>query len=154
MYSFTHLILTGLACGLLGLLIGIISTRSLNPQERENRDLEEHLQKTEEKLSDYQQEMAEHFKQTALLVNNLTSSYKDIYNHLTNDAIRLGNIDINNPAIINNPQLAIKAKLEAGQPIEPPKDYAPKKDPDAPGTLSENYGLDPGHIKHKPAEEK
>lgn len=139
MYDLQELIIALLAGGIAGVVVGIAATRYLNPQRKENLELEERLEKAEQQLNDYQNQVTEHFSHTSQLVNNLTSSYRDIHEYLAASAMRLSNLEISEPVIIASASTNL-AKLAAGQSVEPPKDYAPKTGA-APGTLSEEYGL-------------
>jgi len=138
-YTFDDLLLAALASGVIGVLVGVLVTRQLSPQRKENRELENRLEKAEEQLSDYRHQVTEHFSHTSALVNNLTDSYRDVHEYLSASAMKLSDMDISQPVIIADAQSNL-AKLAAGQSVEPPKDYAPKSE-DAPGTLSEEYGL-------------
>ena len=140
MYTFTQLLLGALASGIMGVAVGVAVTRYMNPQRKENQQLEERLEKAEESLTEYQHQVTEHFTQTASLVNNLTESYKSIHEHLATSALKLSNLDISQPVIIADARSKLAAQIASGQIIEPPKDYAPKAS-DGPGTLSEEYGL-------------
>jgi len=73
---------------LIGILIGTILHRTLSPQASKSRAVETRLQETEQKLTDYQQEVTEHFADTAKLVNNLTQSYKEVHEHLATNALK------------------------------------------------------------------
>jgi uncharacterized membrane-anchored protein YhcB (DUF1043 family) len=139
-YSFSELLLAALASGTMGVVIGVAVTRYMNPQRKENQLLEDRLEKAEHTLSEYQHQVTEHFTQTASLVNNLTESYRDIHEHLASSALKLSNLDISQPVIIADARSTLAAQVASGQPIEPPKDYAPKES-EGPGTLSEEYGL-------------
>ncbi|MBL4772824.1 MAG: DUF1043 family protein [Alcanivoracaceae bacterium] len=51
-----------------------------------NRDSEKGVAEVEKKLNNYQQEVAQHFEQTADLVDELTQSYKKVFDHLGKSA--------------------------------------------------------------------
>lgn len=145
MFSMSTLILTALLCTLGGGIIGALLVRSLHPREQLNRDLEQRVQEAEEKLTDYQQEVTEHFAQTSQLVNSLTQSYKDVHEYLANSALKLTNPDISRQILeaANGKLLAGNESVITEEDFEPPRDWAPKS-PGEKGALSEEYGLDEG----------
>lgn len=124
---------------LIGLLIGIVVYKKNNISEKKVQQLTKELLETREKNSAYQQDVAEHFKQTAMLLNELTEKYKDTHQHLALGASELckdenGNSLLANPITSEDPQLDYQ--------IQQPLDYAPKKNAANSGTLSEDYGLE------------
>ncbi len=47
------------------------------------------VKEVEEKLHNYQQDVEQHFAKTADLIDNLTNSYKDVFEHLSDSAENL-----------------------------------------------------------------
>ncbi len=145
MFSLSALIITALAATLIGGLLGALLLKTLHPQEQQNRTMEKRLHKAEDKLLSYQQEVTEHFADTSRLVNTLTQSYKDVYQHLADSALQLSNPDISRQLIeAGDGKLSISPPSESAtkDPIaEPPKDWAPKSPGDK-GQLSEDFGLE------------
>lgn len=140
MYSLAALIITGIVALAVGIVLGGLLARSFSSTNQKNRDLNSQLEKSESQLKDYQQEVTDHFAETAKLVNNLTQSYKDVHQHLANNALKLANVDISRQLISNNIDgEETENKIEEND-FEPPKDWAPKA-PGSQGTLSESYGL-------------
>ncbi len=133
MFSLTTLIITAITAFIAGGLLSLLLNRSLSANEQKTRTLETRLQEAEENLTGYQQEVTEHFAETAKLVNNLTQSYKDVHEHLASDALKLANVDISRQLLSNNIN-DDEVNIEEG--FEPPKDWAPSE-----GTLREDYGL-------------
>lgn len=151
MFSLGTLVLTGLISLTVGCVIGVLLTRSFHPQEKYNRDLEQRLQQAEEKMSDYQQEVTEHFAQTSQLVNNLTQSYKDVHEYLANSALKLTTADISRQlSQAGKGKLLTESTETAEENFEPPRDWAPKQ-PGSTGALSEEYGLKEEHENLEPA---
>jgi uncharacterized membrane-anchored protein YhcB (DUF1043 family) len=133
------ILLIGLLSLATGLIIGFILARSLHPQARERKELEEQLRQSQGQLENYQQEVTAHFVKTSELINNLSHSYRDVHEHLATSAMHLTNLEISRQLIDagfgsheNN------SNLISGDTPEPPKDYAPKVPG---GVLSEEYGL-------------
>nr|WP_243748931.1 DUF1043 family protein [Pseudomaricurvus alcaniphilus] len=137
------LIIAVIAALIVGGLIGAGLFKGLAPQQKQNRSLETRLQKAEDQLKEYQQEVTEHFIETSELVNNLTQSYKDVHEHLASGALKLTNPDISRQLIdAGKGNLIAKGSSEQDEPPhEAPRDWAPK-DPGAKGQLSEDFGLD------------
>lgn len=143
MFTLSVLISIALVTFIIGCVLGAVLTRVLSPQEQKARSLESKLQDSEHKLSEYQQEVTEHFAQTAQLVNTLTQSYRDVHEHLSSDALKLANVDISRQllksASSDKDQLLGDTSIREDD-FQPPKDWAPKT-PGKEGTLSENFGL-------------
>ncbi|MBQ0807169.1 MAG: DUF1043 family protein, partial [Porticoccus sp.] len=55
----TTTLLIGLIFLAVGLIVGFVFARTLHPQARERKDLEDQLQKSQDQLKDYQQEVTE-----------------------------------------------------------------------------------------------
>lgn len=136
MFTFTTLLTVATVTFILGCLLSVILLRSLSPSEQKTRNLETRLQQAEETLTDYQQEVTEHFAETARLVNTLTQNYKEVHEHLTSNALKLGNIDISRDLLANSPGDDTSDMTIDEDNFQPPKDWAPGE-----GTLSEDYGL-------------
>ena len=134
MHSTSVLILVGVLGLALGALLAFFATRGRQNIDRA-QELELRLKEANTRLEDFQQQVNEHFDQTAQLVNNLTQSYKEVHEHLATSAMRLSNQDIG------------RQMLEAGSgnlsdndehlSVLPPRDWAPTK-----GALSEDYGIE------------
>lgn len=108
----------------------------------------------------YEEDVANHFVQTADLVNRLTESYRDVHAHLAEGAQSLcgNNEDLrlqlesslaNRLMTKDDPSETEAAETgeqdvaeEISEAFEPPKDYAPKADPAEKGTLSEDFGIE------------
>lgn len=135
------LITTALIALVVGALVGMLLTRATQPKEKQRKELEAKLQKTEKELKDYQHEVTEHFIKTSALINTMTHSYRAVHEHLAGSAMHLANPDISRQ-LINAGTGKLEGSTEddalSATPPEPPKDYAPKS-PE--GVLSENYGL-------------
>lgn len=146
MFELSTLIVTGIAGLVVGCVIGVLLARTTNPDQQQNRELENRLNKAEGKLNDYQHEVTEHFAETSQLVNSLTQSYKEVHEYLANSALKLTNPDISRQIIEAGDGKLISKEGEATDaanepPAEPARDWAPKE-PGETGQLSEEYGLD------------
>lgn len=135
----------------LGGLAGYALAKSRNPDTRV-RELEEHLTSLQGKYDAYQDNVTRHFTTTAQLVNALTSSYRDVHDHLQQGASELCADSKRHGS--SNPANAF-TRLDAARDgsdqtaliddhyiahLEPPRDYATKKPTDK-GTLDEDFGF-------------
>lgn len=142
----TTLLLTALAALAVGLVVGYLLTRTLHPQEKQRKEMEDQLAKVQQAQKDYQHKVTEHFAETSTLVNALTESYRDLHEHLASSAMRLTSPEISRQLIEagygrigeKTGNAALAHTVSADMPA-PPKDYAPKVPG---GVLSEDYGLD------------
>ncbi|MGS2717717.1 YhcB family protein [Eionea flava] len=137
MFSLTTLLIAAATAFIAGCLLSLLLNRSLSPSEKKSRALETRLQETEEKLTNYQQEVTDHFAQTAQLVNNLTQNYKDVHEHLAGSALKLANVDISRQLLSTGVNDNDKPLNDNEETFQPPKDWAPGE-----GALSESYGLE------------
>jgi uncharacterized membrane-anchored protein YhcB (DUF1043 family) len=135
-FSLTTLLIVASITFIVGCLLSVLLTRSLSSSEQKTRNLETRLQEAEDNLSSYQQDVTEHFAETAQLVNNLTQNYKDVHEHLAGSALKLANVDISRQLLSTNPSDGEAELNLSEEAFQPPKDWAPSE-----GTLSESYGL-------------
>jgi uncharacterized protein len=134
------------AVGLIALAAGLAIGWILAGRKRSKRDviidLETRLERALESRADYEADVAEHFAETAQLLNKLTNDYRAVYSHLASGAEKLcdGEVNISSAALENVTETAdIPAQLvDVMQPL----DYAPRKTPDEQGQLSETFGLE------------
>ncbi len=130
----------------IGLLIGIAIYKKNSISEKKVQQLTNELLETREKNIAYQQDVTEHFKNTALLLNELTEKYKDIHQHLASGANELCRDENGNPILLD-PITSNEDQLN--YQIQQPLDYAPKKNATNSGTLSEDYGLEKVNLKEE-----
>lgn len=139
MVSIGTLIIVGLICLLAGGAIGAVLFKSFDSRSQ-NRALEERAFRAEEELKRYQQDVAEHFAKTSELVNGLTQSYRDVYEHLANSALKLTTPALSRQIMesANTQMLGTEKTFLTEEQLEAPRDWAPKT---GTGQLSEEYGL-------------
>jgi uncharacterized membrane-anchored protein YhcB (DUF1043 family) len=112
--------------------------------------LEGQLKDLETDFKEYQENVADHFNTTAHLINKLTDSYKDVYEHMATGADALCDDDsvknrISDTLISSSALLSgqiPKRRTERTKPLEQPLDYAPKIAPDQKGTLAEDFRVE------------
>ncbi len=142
MFSLLTTILVAATTLVIGGVLGGLLTRKLSSQEKKAQSLQAEVEKHKKQLSEYQQQVNDHFATTAKLVNQLTQNYRDVHEHLASDALKLANMDISRQLIsdTNNDHIGINERKLNEQIVEPPKDWAPKTEGEE-GMLSESYGL-------------
>ncbi|HCT40508.1 MAG: DUF1043 family protein [Moraxellaceae bacterium] len=136
----------------LGGLGGWLLAKSRNPDTRV-RELEAHLTDLQGKYDHYQDSVTQHFATSAQLTNALTTSFRELHQHvqqgaqsLCSDSKRHGSSNPANAFIsLDAPRngLGHAALLNDDSylsSVEPPRDYATKKPSDK-GTLDEDFGF-------------
>lgn len=106
-------------------------------------DLQKKLEKSEQHLKQYQQEVSQHFITISHLTASVTQSYRDINEQLVSSAMRLASPEIGRQ-LLKSGGSDLSLLDPNGNPlvdvedVEVPRDYAPKVPG---GILSEEYGL-------------
>jgi uncharacterized membrane-anchored protein YhcB (DUF1043 family) len=141
-YSLRILLAAGAALAILGLLVGWLAGRRTSTGAKKYRDLAHKLDQVAQDKKAYENEVVEHFTETAQLLNNLTESYREVHNHLATGAASLcqgaGPVSLERLESSRDPA-EIPAHLAQ---IQPPLDYAPKNSADEKGMLNEEFGLE------------
>lgn len=121
------------AIGLVGCGIGFTWGRNTRPDLKARADLESRMQEADQRHTALQHQISDHFNETARLVNQLSSQYRAVHEHLAE-----GQRALMDPADID-PDSEIKALIEPPAPetllsddAAQPRDYS-----ETPGTLSE-----------------
>jgi len=140
MFDLGFLVFIGFVAAIIGLLVGIGLYRNSGNAEHKVRELNQALADAETKNKQNQQHVADHFSQTALMLNDLTEKYKDIHQHLALGADQLCR-DEHGQSLLLDSVLTDNA-IASPETIQPPLDYAPKSDAANSGTLSEDYDLE------------
>lgn len=141
-YSLQVLLGIGAAVGLLGLLLGWAAGKRSSADARKHRELTLRLDRVMQDKKAYEDDVVEHFSETAKLLNNLTESYREVHNHLAQGANELcqgkGPVSLDHLQSRRDPD-RIPGNLTH---LQPPLDYAPKTSPDEKGMLNEEFGLE------------
>jgi uncharacterized membrane-anchored protein YhcB (DUF1043 family) len=141
-YSLNIVLMGGAALFLVALGLGILLGRSMSPQGQKSRDLEGKLDQALQDKKAYEDEVVEHFSDTAALLNKLTESYRDVHNQLSKGAATL--CQGQGPVSLEKIQ-STESRAEIPErlaDIHAPLDYAPKSSPNEPGMLNEEFGLE------------
>lgn len=127
---------------IVGLVIGILAASRLLPAKQENRDLQKELTETRDRMDSYRGEVAEHFQQSAKMLEQLSDSYRDIHNHLAQGANTLLERPVTQGPLLQKIGDNHEPEVEVDTSnVAPPLDYAPKTGEKS-GVLSEDFGLD------------
>ena len=141
-YSQTILIAAGAALFIFGLVLGALLGRRSAPAAQRQREAELKLDQMLQDKKAYEDEVVEHFTETATLLNNLTERYRDVHNHLAKGADTLcqGKGPVSLDRLEDNRDGSeIPAHMAD---IRQPLDYAPKNSPEEKGMLNEEFGID------------
>jgi uncharacterized protein len=141
-YSLGMMLSVGAVLAILGLLVGWAAGRRTSAEAKKYRDIALKLDQVMQDKKAYEDNVVEHFTETAKLLNNLTESYREVHNHLAQGAASLcqgeGPVSLERLESRRDPA-EIPAHLAH---IQPPLDYAPKHSPDEKGMLNEEFGLE------------
>jgi uncharacterized protein len=141
--------LTGIVCLVVGVVAGLlIAPRLSNNSPSKIEELETKIQELQRHHADYRDHVSEHFSATADLVHNMTESYRDVYQHLARGAQDLCNDDVAGKLLPPADQRMFSGP--DSDTVEPPKDYAPRREGNQSGALSEGFGLE----RQKPADDE
>ena len=132
-----------------GIVIGIAFTRRLGTDATRIQQLEEKLESMSESHTEYRTNVSEHFNMTSELINQMTDSYKKVYEHLASGAQDLCSDQVAEKLLpLQSDAMFENETVGANQnQIEVPKDYAIKTNPEQIGTLSEGFGLKNPKVK-------
>jgi uncharacterized membrane-anchored protein YhcB (DUF1043 family) len=131
----------------LGVVLGWLMGRRTSTASQKYREVERKLDQVLQDKKVYEDEVVEHFTETAQLLNKLTENYRDVHNHLASGADTLcqGEGSVALARLQNNRDRSEMAD------VQQPLDYAPKTSPDEKGMLNEEFGLErkpvPEHAK-------
>ncbi|MDG2045998.1 MAG: DUF1043 family protein [Halioglobus sp.] len=132
----------GAIIAIVGFWLGWLAGRRTSGTAKKYQETSQKLDQVMQDKKTYENEVVEHFTETAKLLNNLTDSYREVHNQLAAGAATLcqgeGPISLERTENNTDPT-EIPAHLAH---IQPPLDYAPKGSPEEKGMLNEEFGLD------------
>jgi uncharacterized membrane-anchored protein YhcB (DUF1043 family) len=136
--------LLGVVCLLAGIVIGAMLYKFLRSDEVRVQQLEDQLQSLSDEYENYKKDVHAHFGDSAQLLNKLTESYKDVYQHLAQGARTLCPdyiaTQITQAASMTNVAQAENPSPRIGSDnkiiLSPPLDYAAPENRQTPSLLS------------------
>lgn len=124
-YSLELVITVGIATLIIGAIVGAIIAQRTGASQRTQREMEAQLTELQQQAQTYQKEVSEHFSETADLLNQLTTSYRDVHNHLAKGAQALAVDGRASQRLKSLPsEESDSEETESAQPLTPPLDYA------------------------------
>ncbi len=136
--------LVAIGCLAIGVVFGVVIASRYSSGPMRVRELENQIRGLKENQREYKDSVSDHFSMTAELVQQMTESYRDVYQHLASGAQDLCSAEVANkllPADTDAVFDTSNSKSDSDDLI-PPRDYAAKQSPDQKGALSEDFGID------------
>ena len=136
--------LTAIAGVAVGLVLGVVFASRLNTNPSRIHELEDQLRNLQDNHHSYRDDVSSHFSMTAELVQHMTESYKEVYQHLATGAQDLCSQEVASKLLPASSDTAFdnNGKIEEPVGLFPPKDYAAKQNPGQKGALSEDFGIE------------
>lgn len=136
--------LTAVGCLAVGIAIGFVLAGRTTSNPQKISDLEQQLQDLQRSHARYREEVSEHFSMTAELVQQMTDSYKDVYQHLATGAQELCSGDVASKLLPASSEgvFGLTLSTDSDGELQAPKDYAPRRNPSQSGALAEDFGLE------------
>jgi|TARA_B110000483_G_C18042010_1_gene482992 uncharacterized membrane-anchored protein YhcB (DUF1043 family) len=135
--------LVAVGCLAVGVVIGVVLASRMNASPSRVQELENQIRNLKESHGEYQNNVSDHFSMTAELVQHMTQSYREVYQHLATGAQDLCPSEVASKLLPTDSDAVFETSTEEkASSLIPPKDYATKQDPEQKGALSEGFGLD------------
>ena len=133
--------LIAIGCLAVGTVIGVIAAGRLSSTSPARiKEMETQIENLHHQHTEYRSEVSSHFNTTAELVQQMTESYREVYQHLATGAQELCSEDVADKMLPPGENRMFQ-RQEEKTGAEAPKDYAANRAPDQEGALSENFGL-------------
>lgn len=137
-----NLILAAIAALIVGLIIGVLIGRSGQGSTLRQRRAEQQIEEIRNEYTRYQAQVNEHFMESAHLLRRFNDTYRDVNQHMARGANRLCNDEEwLHELEKENARGRLEGSSSDSDSAEPPRDYAPKNDPEEKGTLAEDFGM-------------
>ena len=135
--------LTAIACLVVGVVIGVVFSSRLNSSASRVLELENQIRDIKDNHLTYKDNVSEHFSLTADLVQHMTESYRDVYQHLASGAQDLCSNEVASKLLPAGSDAVFDSNEDSDTTggLNPPKDYAAKQYPSQKGALSEEFGI-------------
>lgn len=99
--------------GILGVLLGIglgsIVAYALTSRNSRNQNLQAELDQLNERFTEYREQVSQHFMHTSDLVQEMTRSYRSVYEHLATGAYHLCGEQAETPSLGHQPEDTLAA---------------------------------------------
>ena len=136
--------LVAIVCLAIGIVVGVLFASYLKSSPSRTKALESQIKSLKESHGEYRDSVSDDFSMTAELVQHMTESYKEVYQHLASGAQDLCNTEVASKLLPTESDAVFEAtsQEEEAKGLIPPKDYAAKQSPDQIGALSEDFGIE------------
>lgn len=136
--------LIAMGCLAIGIVAGVVFASRLNTSPSRVQELENQIRTLKDSNNEYRHSVSDHFSMTAELVQHMTESYKEVYQHIASGAQDLCNTEVASKLLPTESDAVFDATAQETEStgLIPPKDYAVKASPDQVGALSEDFGID------------
>lgn len=147
--------LVAIGCLAIGVVVGVVGASRLNNSPSRVRELENQIRGLKENHREYKDSVSDHFSMTAELVQHMTESYREMYQHLASGAQDLCSSEVANKLLPTDSDAVFdnNPASEEEKELIPPRDYAAKQSPDQKGALAEDFGIDKTRVEKEPGEE-
>lgn len=136
--------LAAITCLAVGVVVGVLFASKLNIGSSRVQELESQVRTLKENHNEYRDSVSDHFSMTAELVQHMTESYKEVYQHLASGAQDLCSTEVAGKLLPTETDAVFETNdtPEEANSLIAPKDYATKQSPQQKGALSEEFGLE------------
>ena len=143
--------LIAIGCFAVGLVAGIALANSFGSNSAHIKELEGKIESTMEFHEEYQNSVSDHFEVTSKLIDQMTKKYKEVYEHLAIGAQDLCSTEVAKKLLPTESDAVFEQDHSDKDttPLDVPKDYVAKSDPDQAGALSESFSLKKTKAKNK-----
>ncbi len=148
--------LVAIGCLAIGVVVGVVIASRISSSPSRVRELESQIRKLKESHTEYKDSVSDHFSMTAELIQHMTESYREVYQHLASGAQDLCSNEVANKLLPADSDAVFDTtgnQDDAVSELIPPRDYAAKQSPDQKGALSEDFGIEKTKIGDEDASE-
>ena len=141
--------LVAIGCLAIGVVVGVVVASRISSSPSRVRELESQIRKLKETHTEYKDSVSDHFSMTAELIQHMTESYREVYQHLASGAQDLCSNEVANKLLPADSDAVFDThgnQDEALSELTPPRDYAAKQSPDQKGALSEDFGIEKAKV--------
>ena len=136
--------LTAATCLIVGVVIGVVCSSRLNSSASRVQELENQISDLKDNHASYKDNVSDHFNMTADLVQHMTESYREVYQHLASGAQDLCSDEVASKLLPAGSDAVFESNENpesSNGELNPPKDYVAKQDLGLEDTLSEEFEI-------------